>query len=77
MGSGFGQSTRLTQELGNAAGIVYVDADYTHVSEEAVVYSQRNVCGKRFSSRAEQLLISKRKTGRGFTWSLHIMQVSP
>ena len=77
MGSGFGQSPHLTQELGNAAGIFYVDADYTCMSEEAVLYSQRNVCGKRFSSRAEQLLIFKRKTGQGFKRSLHIMRVSP
>lgn len=53
-----------------------VDAGHVCMSEEAVVDSQRNVCGKRFSSHAEQLLMFKRKTGQGFKWSLHTMQVS-
>lgn len=38
-------------------------------------YTQRNVCGKRFRSHAEQQLVFKRKTGQGFKWSLHIMMV--
>lgn len=47
------------------------------MNEEDVMYSQRNVCGKRFSIHAEQLLIFKKKTGQGFKWNLCIMQVSP
>lgn len=57
----------LTQDLGNPAGMFY--ADFSCMNEEDVMYSQRNVCGKRFSIHAEQLLI--------FKWNLCIMQVSP
>lgn len=39
MGSGFGRSAHLTQELGNAAGMFSVDAGYMCMSEEAVVDS--------------------------------------
>lgn len=65
----------LTQDLGNPAGMFY--ADFSCMNEEDVMYSQRNVCGKRFSIHAEQLLIFKKKTGQGFKWNLCIMQVSP
>lgn len=37
MGSGFGQNAHLTQELVNAAWILYVDAGYAHMSEEILI----------------------------------------
>lgn len=39
-------------------------------------HTHREMCGNTFSSYAEQLLIFKRKTGQGFKWNLHMMQVS-
>lgn len=41
MGSGFGQNVHIIQELGNAAGMVYVDAGYLCMSEEAVANSEK------------------------------------
>lgn len=48
MGSGFGQNAHLTQELVNAAWILYVDAGYAYMSEEILIkkmwYTQKEMC---------------------------------
>lgn len=58
------------------AGMFYADASYTCMGVRKLWHTHRDMCGNRFSSHAEQLLIFKRKKGQGFKWSLHIMQVS-
>lgn len=69
------QSTQVTQELGHVLGC-FMQMQVIPAWVRKLWHTHKDMCGNRFSSHAEQLLIFKRKTGQGFKWSLHIMQVS-